>query len=112
MRSVDDFETYDECVMKQLSDALNLSAECNLNLNCGSFQEFVVSLAAVSGSKKFIFHFDDVGVYELYGDEVAKNMIYRIMVVWRFTQKVAALFYNIWSLQIFTYYRREHSYRI
>jgi U4/U6 small nuclear ribonucleoprotein SNU13 len=81
MHDIDDTDVYDEVAMHLLDDALNASSNQNLVLNRSSFTSFVLSLNKYAGVHKFLVHFDEIGVYEMYGEGIARRMIYR---VWQF----------------------------
>ena len=73
-------EEYDSHVLKMLAHILDLSSRARVSIDCSSVANFIVSLSHYAGSRKFIFHFDSIGVFQHYGLEVGANMIYRI---WR-----------------------------
>ena len=69
---------YDNHLLKLLAQVLEESAQQPLHFDCSSCHRFVISLFAYCGSRRFIFHIDDIDVYEKYGDVVASDMINRI----------------------------------
>ena len=78
VESVHDPGVYDRHALTLFARVLELSAKRPLPLDISSTHGFVVSLLGCAGIYRFIFHVDDIGIYEKYGETIAKNMIYRI----------------------------------
>lgn len=78
MRDLQDVQTFDDCALRLLKSILELSCKNELELDTGDVHKFRLYLAQVCNNTRFIFHFDDVGVYETYGDNIAMRMLYRI----------------------------------
>ena len=78
--SINQPAVYDILVLKLLAQVLQVSAKHALSFDCSSIDSFIISLLACAESTKFLFHIDEIGIYEKYGDRIASNMIYRL---WR-----------------------------
>jgi hypothetical protein len=70
---------FDHFICSRISTVLHQS--CANFSTCHSIDELLHLLGHVARSTTFLFHFDDVGAFELPNPEVGKKMIYRMWII-------------------------------
>ena len=68
---------YDQVICQQLSSVLQNSCNRSFPL-CSNFEEISAQLSSLAQDTKFLFHFDDVGAYELPCPEIGIRFLYRL----------------------------------